>query len=559
MSTRTFTEEEVQDLTDRVFLLKEHLEAGKMHFATKELSDGFFQSYEAIQLRPDGKVEPTSVDGRIRASTLALMAMRQREAVKNELSLAQIQQIYFDFLFREFGWLYEMMKKAGASPSESAEVLLRNDDMWQRLSKVLPEMVDVVREFWKGTGEAAGYHLQDGQQLKAVFAGDVFPAHWENAVSTAGLYVDTIILPCPLTRLGALLKASASRKIVTVVVKHILTAMTYKDIALADVDPPIAMIVPNRDDPSDDERSSLVLRAVPAICAHAKYLFGRTFDGVDDLQEFCLHLKTVDQVMKELKGPDRLIFDTEWGSSPSQQLSRAMIEHAYLPGMAEEPHAGLQIFNTSLGRMPQALGAQEASLHFRGTPYINAETSWLHFTWLLEYQGVPASDSLAHRQSMHVVRALTSEANNNLEWLGNVPPETVLEIRKRGLAGELRELLGHGVSDLIGINQDNYFRTADQVVSNLDEAFRRHQQSLRDARHKKLKLYGIDVGACVATGAVAVAAALTGNATLGAVSGVMGVAGLPNLRDIKTKLTELSAQEKARRESPTGLLFRHVR
>ncbi|MDH1256029.1 hypothetical protein N5C67_25720, partial [Comamonas thiooxydans] len=75
----------------------------------------------------------------------------------------------------------------------------------------------------------------------------------------------------------------------------------------------------------------------------------------------------------------------------------------------------------------------------------------------------------------------------------------------------------------------------------------------------KLKLYGIDVGACVATGAVAVAAALTGNATLGAVSGVMGVAGLPNLRDIKTKLTELSAQEKARRESPTGLLFRHVR
>lgn len=387
MSTRTFTEEEVQDLTDRVFLLKEHLEAGKMHFATKELSDGFFQSYEAIQLRPDGKVEPTSVDGRIRASTLALMAMRQREAVKNELSLAQIQQIYFDFLFREFGWLYEMMKKAGASPSESAEVLLRNDDMWQRLSKVLPEMVDVVREFWKGTGEAAGYHLQDGQQLKAVFAGDVFPAHWENAVSTAGLYVDTIILPCPLTRLGALLKASASRKIVTVVVKHILTAMTYKDIALADVDPPIAMIVPNRDDPSDDERSSLVLRAVPAICAHAKYLFGRTFDGVDDLQEFCLHLKTVDQVMKELKGPDRLIFDTEWGSSPSQQLSRAMIEHAYLPGMAEEPHAGLQIFNTSLGRMPQALGAQEASLHFRGTPYINAETSWLHFTWLLEYQG----------------------------------------------------------------------------------------------------------------------------------------------------------------------------
>ena len=134
-----------------------------------------------------------------------------------------------------------------------------------------------------------------------------------------------------------------------------------------------------------------------------------------------------------------------------------------------------------------------------------------------------------------------------------------MEIRKRGLANELRELLGQGVSNLININRDNYFRTADQVVENLDAAFRKHQQELTEARQKKLKLYGIDVGACAATGAVAVAAALTGNVTLGAISGVLGVAGLPNLRDIKTKFQQISAEDKARRESPTGLLFRHLR
>ena len=183
----------------------------------------------------------------------------------------------------------------------------------------------------------------------------------------------------------------------------------------------------------------------------------------------------------------------------------------------------------------------------------------MHFTWLLEYQGAPSHDDLNIRHSMHVVRALVSEADNNLQWLGNVPPETVLEIRKRGLANELRELLGQGVSNLININRDNYFRTADQVVENLDAAFRKHQQELMEARQKKLKLYGIDVGACAATGAVAVAAALTGNVTLGAISGVLGVAGLPNLRDIKTKFQQISAEDKARRESPTGLLFRHVR
>ncbi len=96
-------------------------------------------------------------------------------------------------------------------------------------------------------------------------------------------------------------------------------------------------------------------------------------------------------------------------------------------------------------------------------------------------------------------------------------------------------------------------------MDNLDTAFRKHQEALREASNKKLKLYGIDVAACTATGALAVAAALTGNVTLGAMSGVLGVAGLPNLKDIKTKFKQIAAEDKACRESPTGLLFRHVK
>ena len=283
MSSRTYTDDEVQDLTDRVFLLKEQLEGGKMRFASQELADGFCRSYEAIRLRPDGKVDPTSLDGRIRAMTLAIIAMKQREDSKKSLSLVQVQEEYFGFLFREFGWLYDQMKKAEATPAAAAEITSRHDDMMEKLTKALPEMVDVVREFWSSVGEAAGYHLQDSHQLKAVFAGDIFPAYWENAVSTAGLYVDTIILPCPITRLGSILKVAPSAHVIKLVIKHVLTAMTYRDIALADVDPPIAMVVPNPDDADEEDRRGLIVRATPAICAHAKYLFDRTFESLEEI------------------------------------------------------------------------------------------------------------------------------------------------------------------------------------------------------------------------------------------------------------------------------------
>lgn len=557
MTERTYTADEVQDLTDRVFLLRENLESGKMFFAP-HLVDDFKRSYEAIRLAPDGTVDPATVDGRIRASTLALIVMRQREEAKREVSLAQIQEAYFSFLFRELGWLHRQMKESGANPAQVARVVTRDVDFVKSLNEALPNIVAELREFWSAIGDSAGYHLQDSLNLKATFAGDLFPAHAENVVSTAGLYVDTIILPCPIMRIAPLVGVMPPKQVVAYFVKHALTSMTYRDLAVTDVTPPIVLVVPSPDDTDTDRRATLVRRAEPAQCKHGEYLFRRSFESAEHLAEFCGDLIAVDQVLRELKGGDRLLFDTEWRRDPREQLLQTMATGHPLPPGMDPSIAGHHVLAACFGRMPQALGAQENAFHFGATPFINAETSWLYYTWLLEYEGNVVREDPQNRKSMHVVHALASEANNNLEWLGNVPPETILEIRKQGLAEELRALLGRGVGDLIGINPANYFRTADQVVENLEQAFRHHQKQLAEARAKKLKLFGIDVTSCIAVGGIAVTAALTSNPGLGALSGVLGVAGLPSLKDIKTKLKDIVAEDRARRSSPTGLLFRHV-
>ena len=69
----------------------------------------------------------------------------------------------------------------------------------------------------------------------------------------------------------------------------------------------------------------------------------------------------------------------------------------------------------------------------------------------------------------------------------------------------------------------------------------------------------LDVGSFVATGAIAVTAALTSSPALGAASGLLGMVGLPNLKDLRSKFKELAASEDARKNSVTGLLFRHVK
>ena len=558
MKERQFTEEEVEDLTDRVFLLKARIEEGKFH-VMEHLAEGFSESLRAIKLRADGKVDPYSVDGRIRATTLVIRAMQYREDAKRDVSLARIQNDYFDYLFAQFDWLYAELRKPNATPARIAAAASANDEIVKGVMAALPEIAEDLRMFWGAVAEAGSFHLQDGRQLKTSFAGDLFPAFWENAVSTAGLYVDTIVLPCPIMRIAPLIGLAPERDVVAMLVKHVVTAMTYREVATAEVDPPILLILPNEDDIAPGDRHGFVNRAGPAVCKHAARLFQRPFESVDDLREFCGKLDTIDKVLHELKEPKRLLFDSDWEPGVRAQLKRAMREGLpAIPGL-DPAVAGYHVLGACLGRMRQALAAQEKAVQFGATPLINAETSWRYYTWLLEYQGAESKADARGRETMHVIRAIASERGNNLAWLGNVPVETVIEIRKKGLTDEVRALLGKGVSELIHIDPTNYFRTADQVIDNLDRAFQAHQQQLLEAKAKKLKLYGIDVAACLSVGAIGVAAAMTSNPGLGVVSAIAGVAGLPNLKDIKSKFSEILTEDRARRNSPTGLLFRHVR
>lgn len=558
MSELQYSEDEVKDLTDRVFLFRQKLEEGKLLFA-EHLIDEFRTSFEAIRLRDDGLVDPATVDGRVRSATLAVRHFQYRNEAKEAISLGDIQEAYFQMLFTQFGSMMDIMLKHGLNPNQASQAFVRDPKFVKQLMGGFAELAKVVKEFWDDVAESGAFHLQDGPQLKATFSGDLFPAHWENAVSTAGLYIDTIVLPCPILRIAPLRGVYPDGEVARLLVKHVLTAMTYRGVATADLDPPVAVILPTPDDIHRGENDDLLSRAAPAVLKHGAYLFGREFSDLNEYGEFCASLNTIQRVIAELKRPDRMLFNTDWDRGAEAQLTHMMRESQSILQGFDPSVAGNQVFSISAGRMPQALASQEAAWHFGGTPLINAQTSWHYYSWFLEYQSIGSNLDPRDAKSAHVTRALVAEREQNLSWLGNVPPETVLEIRRNGQTEELRHILSAGLDDLIALRPDNYYRTSDRVVDNLNRAFEEHQRKVLEARDKKLKLYGLDVGSFVATGVIAVTAALTSNPVLGVASGILGMAGLPNLREIRSKFKEQAAANMARKNSPTGLLFRHIK
>ncbi|KLU20679.1 hypothetical protein EOS_39875 [Caballeronia mineralivorans PML1(12)] len=90
--------------------------------------------------------------------------------------MGEISEAMLDFLFKEFGWLFDQAQEANVDPAQAAYAMSENSDFVKDLAENLPGFVDALREYLGDVFDAGSYHLQDGTQLKAAFSGGSFGA-----------------------------------------------------------------------------------------------------------------------------------------------------------------------------------------------------------------------------------------------------------------------------------------------------------------------------------------------------------------------------------------------
>lgn len=539
------------DLRARLELLRQRLEEGQVKFAP-HLTEGAKASLGAIRYGPDGKVDLSTVDGRVRALALAVAGMEHREEIKGAASLFDIQSSYFTYVENHFGGLRKDMLEANANPQSWSWAMSRHQETVDQLYPAIEEFMATLSEFWEAMEEVVRYHLQDLRTTKGVFGGDLFPSYSKNIASTCGLYLDTIVLTDPFMNCKPLFPLWDKEVAVRHFVKHGLNVLAYKELALARLNPPIVAIVPFLSSVDDEERDFLSRMAEPDALAHARAMFGRQFEGMEDFAEFAMSLETPDKIIGELKDPSRFLFDTEWDEPLHEQIERAIRESG---GLHDFASLGMLVLNQAMGRMMQATDILQKSRQLGGTPLIDAPTSWQYLNWKLEYS---AELSPGDQVPLHVVRALQHAGNTDVEWLGDIPPSALIEMREQGAVEEIRGILTAGADEVAIAEPGNFFRISDKIVENIDAAFEKHREAISELRRKKLRFWGHDIGSWVVTGSIGVAAALTGAPVLGlAALAVDQVLDAPKLRDVPKRLGELRDEDAKAYRSPLALFFKH--
>jgi len=538
-------------LQRRLKILKKQFEEGKIVIA-----EGLkvIDSIQALRYLPDGSVDLDTVDGLVHTMALNVEHLQNRERLKNSISLSEIQKIYFTILEKRFGHFYKVMSDKGLNPHDLGMSLSSEKSIVEELVNSLPDFLNLIEKFWRDTSDVVHAHVEDmNVALKGVFGGDLFPEDSENIASKCGIYTDTLILPDPFLRSLWLFERWAPEKQAYYLIKHALNLLKYKDLACADIDPPIVVIAPDKMRLVESEKAYILELGRDDALIHAGRVFGREFDSFDELVDYSNTLNTLEMVVSAIADGSRVLFDTEWKGSVKDQIARVMKDpYAQLLGTDNQ---GVIVASEAVKRMTASNELLIKTRRLRGIPIIEAPTSWQYLVWKMEYDAehVEKRDNM---KELHVVRGLQNLANWEMEWLGNVPPEALIEIRQQGAMDDIREILGKGIEQLAASNPNNYHRSHDQVFDNISEAFDQHKQNIKELQGKRWKFAGTDIASWLVIGTLEVTAAAIGMPVWGmAAIAADQLLDAPKLKDIPGSIKELAKESKELNQSPVGLLF----
>ena len=340
-------------------------------------------------------------------------------------------------------------------------------------------------------------------------------------------------------------------------VKHALNALQYRELALADVKPPIVIIAPDFRFVEPGYRNAIQVSGELDLLEHAAHLFNRKFSSADELLKFISKYDESATLLGHIADPTRVLFDAEWSGSLADQFARWNSELA--PLMGGGASSAEKFYRFLFGRMGQANDILFRSKRYGGTPLVDAPTSWQYLLWKYEYDGRRASTN-GDMKNLVISKAVQVEGRNQLGMLAGVPPETLIRLRKEGALANLREILSKGIGEIDSASSSTLTEVADKVIENVDAAFSAHDKDLRDLSSSKRKFYGFDIGRWIAVGGISVAAAAVGSPGLGILAAAStATLGAPAIPDLRKRWEELKNAKQKLERSPTGLLFRHLK
>lgn len=470
----------------------------------------------------------------------------------------QILDPYFNWLEELFGKLANEARKHNVDPGEIAKDYLsipkRKDSFY---SNGMDYVCDQIINYWSHSAPLINEALAATPGMKGRFGGDLGPQLHNQVFERTGLYFDTLIVPDPLLRVASM-PSDAFKTKDYLLIKYGITQLLLKNVYFADVFPPIAVLVPEPELlAKTDHFSKLSDQAMIDTVVLVNDMFGREFDSFNETKDFFASLKTPTSAIRELKKPEKFFWDEDIELKASLQLD-ALTEGTYrdfdlkeLPTSAQG--ASFLLF-TLHSRMMQINDLWHKCNLQGAHPIVSAPVSYHWLTYKLNEGQKLFAQHLELDQSLNL-RLTNALLSQQLDWLGNLTLEQLIELRKKGYLRELRAVVSAGLDSLSRANLDNIDLITNQVDLNLSTELQKHQNELQDLQ-KSMKF---DLAVSVPSLLLSITAAIQPSIAPLAPDWALalgGVVGATSLKSIVSSTIKYLQEHRRLGRTPAGILWK---
>lgn len=471
--------------------------------------------------------------------------------------ITQIIKPYFDWLDDLLGHLANEANQNNVSAGDIARDFLSIPRRCKIFNEeAMPTLRGFVMDFWKINENIINTEIQSLPGLKARFGGDLGPQFKNHLFERIGLYFETVIVPDPLLRVF-MMPTIADKNRDYYVLKYAISLLQFKDIYLADVFPPIAVLVTDPELTKPNTISEGIGKVARIDCvAITNKLYEENLESFDEAISFFQKFSSPENAVKNIVRPELFFIDETVSKEPLSQFE-SYKEHLHknfsLEKMADEWKGGQMFWFLLVSRVFQANDVLHQASTQNAHPLIQAPVS---FHWL-KLKAETNQELISRELETDInVELLKTNAllSKEFDWLSNIPLNTLIEFRQKGLLEEFRKLVSKDFNQLSDLSIQDVSRVTNQVDYNLSTAFEQHQEKMQELNTNLKQEMVISVPTLLLsiTAALQPIFASTFPAWLVPVGGIVGAA---KLKDVITAAAKYYRDRKSLGKTPVGILW----
>jgi len=391
----------------------------------------------------------------------------------------------------------------------------------------------------------------------ALHAKSSFQTLLDEAKSTS-LYVDTIVADDWLFGIREMLedreRPHQGDLGVTVLIEYTYLQELRK-ICLANVVPPILIISPSPHYANEELRKISTGLSKWLTLQYANQLFNQSFRDLNEVIYYTADIRDERQLIRKISNPD-LIW--EEGQSLERKIELKLFAaegglniSGFPPELATSSPASSLIIHEMAGfdvLAQQYVDDEILNLDPRVSPY-----HWDGYLWSLSHQAVFIKEDQIPRfkEETAIARILDLP---DMEWLGNIPTEKLIELRAQGRMEEMRSIIRDSNKRLKYEDPQNFLALAAEIKSDLETSLRKHKAELKSSVRKDRWRIGAEITGFIVSGSIT--AASTAVPLLAIPAAIIGLgSGVGSIKDI-IKQVRRSRERKAELPNrPIGILW----